>query len=289
MKRCRIRIVNFSANSKAAVYSVGFSAVRKPPLFRTESWVDFSQPSKHGSAPLAEEDRPDSIGRRVAGDGRTIVERHAQVADDSTHRFLDATPHFGRYLGSEVESLSLDSINPESPGKAIQNVRQFDGFRNAKAMSRSIGAERSQRLAAVPCLHRAERRPSHDRVDHDHIVGILPSLDEIQSIANACFRFYAKLSQPLGDEDSGPVVTSFPIPAANDEHASGLDVLTLQYDLQKVGGAGNAGVIAAHRLLAFPSRFFDGPGDQMRRILAEIILDPLLVLRGWGHDLGDRK
>jgi hypothetical protein len=63
-------------------------------------------------------------------------------------------------------------------------------------------------------------------------------------------------------------------------------VLPLYHHLQEVGGAGNTRVIAPHRLLAFPGCFFDGPSYQLRRILAKIILDPLLILRGWRHDLG---
>src|SRR5208282_5913287 len=134
-------------------------------------------------------------------------------------------------------------------------------------------------------LNRADWPTGHHRVDHDHIVGTLPRLDQIHSFADAHVRFDAKLPQSLRDQDAGAVVASLPIPAANDKHASVLDVFALHHHAQKMSGAGNARVVTPYLLLAFPGRFFDGPIHQLRRILAKIILDPFLVLRGRRHDL----
>src|ERR1039458_8262023 len=89
-------------------------------------------------------------------------------------------------------------------------------------MGRSSCFYGRQRLPAVPCLHRADRRAGHHCVDQDHIVGTLPGLDKIRGVANARVRFYAELPQSLCDQDSSPVVASLPIPTANDKHASTL-------------------------------------------------------------------
>jgi hypothetical protein len=121
------------------------------------------------------------------------------VSDDSSHYFLDSTLYFGRNLCPGFESPSLDSIDPESRWKAIQNVSQFNGFCHAKAMGRSSCVDRGERLPAVPCLHRADRCSGHRCVDHYHIVGTVPGLDEIRGVANVSIRFNAKLPQSLRD------------------------------------------------------------------------------------------
>ncbi len=46
----------------------------------------------------------------------------AQVSDDSSHDYLDSTLYFERNVGPQLESPSLDSIDPESRWNAIQNV-----------------------------------------------------------------------------------------------------------------------------------------------------------------------
>ena len=210
----------------------------------------------------------------------------SQAGNDSARHVLDSMLYFGRDLGSGLESSSLDPVDLEPRRKTIQNVSQFDRLCHAKAMGGSSCLDGSQRLPGVPRLHGAHRRTGHHRIDHDHIVGAPPGLDEIRSFATARFCLYAKIAQSLRDQDSGPIVASLPIPAANDEHASVPGVFTLHHELQKVGGAGNARVITSHRLLAFPGRFFERPSHQLRRILAKIILDPFLVLGGRRHDLG---
>jgi hypothetical protein len=64
--------------------------------------------------------------------------------------FFDATPNLGRNLGPEFELPPLDSIDPESRRKAIQNMSQFDGFSHAKTM-----------VEAVVLTEASGRFPSH--------------------------------------------------------------------------------------------------------------------------------
>ena len=51
-------------------------------------------------------------------------------------------------------------------------------------------------------------------------------------------------------------------------------------------GARNARIVVANRLLALPGELLLRQGQGLRHKMGQILLDPLLVLRRWRHDLG---
>src|ERR1017187_8600382 len=54
---------------------------------------------------------------------------------------------------------------------------------------------------------------------------------------------------------------------------------------EKMCRARNAGIVVTHRLLALPGDLFRRPGRNLADKVPEILLDPFLILRGWGNNL----
>src|SRR5579883_2335487 len=63
-------------------------------------------------------------------------------------------------------------------------------------------------------------------------------------------------------------------------------LLSVQGEFEEMGGAGNAGIIVANGLLAFPGGFVDGPCGQLCSVLPQIVFDAALVLGGRRDDPG---
>jgi hypothetical protein len=62
--------------------------------------------------------------------------------------------------------------------------------------------------------------------------------------------------------------------------------MALDFDVEKVSGAGNAGVVVANGLLAFPGGFSERAMDELGGESAKVVFDAALILRSGRNDFG---
>src|ERR1017187_3625734 len=62
-------------------------------------------------------------------------------------------------------------------------------------------------------------------------------------------------------------------------------LITLQMQAEEMGGAGNTGIVVAHRLFTLPGDFLGRPSRNLADKMPKIFLDPFLILRGGRDDL----